>query len=99
MEISTMTSLLMAAMNVWNANGNFAYNTEMEGETVAAQVVYLKSEDGKYLSNHLKYNYAYDEEGRLAQKEVLKWDEKCLAEVHTGMEGAGVLKGDIQVKE
>ena len=75
MEISTMTSLLMAAMNVWNANGNFAYNTEMEGETVAAQVVYLKSEDGKYLSNHLKYNYAYDEEGRLVQKEVLKWDE------------------------
>ena len=30
---------------------------------------------------------------------MLKWDEKCLAEVHTGMEGAGVLKGDIQVKE
>ena len=27
------------------------------------------------------------------------WREKCLGEVHTGMGEAGVLKGDIYVKE
>ena len=32
MEISTMTTILMASMNVWNADGNFAYNAEMDGE-------------------------------------------------------------------
>ena len=30
---------------------------------------------------------------------MLKWGEKCLVQVHTGMEEAGVLKGDISVKE
>ena len=83
MEISTMTTILMASMNVWNADGNFAYNAEMDGDAIAAQVVYLKSEDGKYLSNHLKYNYVYDEEGRLAQKEVLKWDAQDKAWKHS----------------
>lgn len=76
MGISVMTTILLAFMNAGEKeNENFAYNVEMEGETVTAQWVYRKSDDGQYLSHHLQYNYTYDEEQRLVQKEVLRWDE------------------------
>ena len=35
----------------------------------------------------------------LIDSEEQIWSEKCLVEVDTGIEEAGVLKGDIEVKE
>ncbi len=61
------------AMGV-NGEAGFAYNTEMANGVVSAKTVYHKSTDGKYLTQHLKYNYTYDEQQRLTKKEVLKWN-------------------------
>lgn len=52
----------------------FAYNEVMNGNQVESQIVY-KVEDGKFLQNHLKYNFTYDAAGRTVKKETLKWNE------------------------
>lgn len=74
MEFLTATTIFLASLNVYGECG-FAYNAETsEDGIVAAKTVYRKSVCGKYLSPTLKYNYVYDGEQRLAQKEVLKWN-------------------------
>jgi len=73
MKLITVAAFFGASLNAFGDNG-FAYNVEMVENVVASQVVYRKSEDGKYLSHHLKYKYVYDEQGRLTEKEVLKWN-------------------------
>ena len=70
--IIAMTSVVNAVSG--NRVNNFAYNTEVNGKRVETQTVY-KVENDKYLHNHLKYNYLYDNEGRVSKKEVLKWNE------------------------
>lgn len=73
--IITAATILWGALNAaGGTNGGFVYNTEMEGNRVSAQYVYKQSECGKYLSQHLKYNFEYDEQQRLVKKEFLKWD-------------------------
>ena len=75
MEIITATTIFLASLNVYGGGG-FAYNAETsEDGIVTAKAVYRKSVCGKYLSPTLKYNYVYDGEQRLAQKEVLKWND------------------------
>lgn len=74
MEIITATTIFLASLNVYGECG-FAYSAETsEDGIVTAKTVYRKSVCGKYLSPTLKYNYVYDGEQRLAQKEVLKWN-------------------------
>lgn len=74
MELITTATIFLASMNVYNGNCNFAYESMVCDNVVSTQTVYQKSWNGKYLSKHLKYNYVYDAEQRLAQKEVMKWD-------------------------
>ena len=74
-----VVSVVIAMTSVFNAfsNGNltqFAYNTTTDGEKVESQTVYTVK-NGKYLQQHLKYNYTYDDKGNVSQKEVLKWNE------------------------
>ena len=57
-----------------NIQENFAYNEVMNGNQVESQIVY-KVENGKFLQNHLKYNFTYDAQGRTIQKEALRWNE------------------------
>lgn len=71
-----IVSILLAITSFSNqmvANQKFAYNCEMNGSQVSSETIY-KVENGKYLFNHLKYNFAYDVDGRVSQKEVLKWN-------------------------
>ena len=42
----------------------------MNGNQVESQIVY-KVENGKFLQNHLKYNFIYDAQGRTIQKDCL----------------------------
>lgn len=76
MEFITTSMIALASMNMIHAVSSFVYNTEVaaDDDTVKAQVVYRRSDDGKYLSHHLRYCYTYDEQQRLVRKEVLKWD-------------------------
>lgn len=74
-----VVSVVIVMTSVFNAfsNGNlpeFAYDTQMNGNKVESQTVYTV-ENGKYLQQHFKYNYKYDANGNIAQKEVLKWSE------------------------
>lgn len=71
----TVTTIFLTFLGMPDNGNGFAYNVEMDGQAVTSQIVYKKSESGKHLSHHRKYNYTYDEQGRLTQKEVLKWDE------------------------
>lgn len=74
-----VVSVVIVMTTVFNAfsNGNlpeFAYNTLMNGDRVESKMVYTV-ENGKYLHPHLKYNFTYDANGNVSQKEVLKWSE------------------------
>ena len=75
-----VVSVVFALTSVVNAvSGNnvkdFAYNTEMNEGLVKTETVF-KVENRKYLHNHLQYNYAYNAEGRVSAKEVLKWNKE-----------------------
>lgn len=57
-----------------NVDDKYAYNYVMdENDQVQSELVYKA--DGKYLEHHLKYEYAYDEAGRVTKKEAYKWNE------------------------
>lgn len=78
MKTLVMTTIFVVTV-VINAFGgniqeNFAYNEVMNGNQVESQIVY-KVENGKFLQNHLKYNFTYDAQGRTIQKEALRWNE------------------------
>lgn len=70
--IIAMTSVVNAVSG--NRTNQFAYNTETSEGRVETQTVF-KVENAKYLHRHLKYNYIYDNAGRVSRKEVLKWNE------------------------
>ena len=74
--VMTTIFVMTAVVNAFGANiqKNFAYNTVADGEQVKSQMVY-KVEEGKYLHNHLQYNFKYDADNRVIQKEALKWNE------------------------
>lgn len=80
MELITTTTLITATtifstfLGLSGNNNDFAYNVEMDDQVVTSQMVYKKSESGKLLSHHLKYNYTYDAQGCLTRKEVMKWN-------------------------
>lgn len=77
--IIAMTSLVnvVSAAAVYRTD-NFTYNTETNDGRVETQTVF-KVENQKFLHHHLKYNYIYDNSGRISQKEVLKWNEQSNA--------------------
>ena len=52
-------------------NSNFVTNEEVVNNQVVSKVIYKL--DG-YLYNHMKYDFTYDAENRVASKEALKWD-------------------------
>lgn len=73
--IIAMTSLVnVVSAAAVNRTDTFAYNTETNDGRVETQTVF-KVENQKFLHHHLKYNYIYDNSGRISQKEVLKWNE------------------------
>lgn len=72
--ISAALVLLSVTGSAKASDTNYAYNTEMNSDKkVTTQTVY-KIEDGKYLHYQVKYNFIYDAQNLLKQKEVLKWN-------------------------
>lgn len=71
--VIAMTSVVTAVSG--NSANKFAYNcTVNQQEQVESQTVF-RVEDQKFLHYHLHYNFTYDPQGRVATKEVLKWNE------------------------
>lgn len=74
--IITTATLLATVLGMSdNASTEFAYNTELNNNVVSGQTVFRKDDSGRMLSRQLKYNFTYDAQNRLAQKEVLRWNE------------------------
>lgn len=74
--VFALTFVVNAVSN--NKLENFAYNTEKSEDRVKIQTIF-KVKQGKFLQRHLQYTYAYDAEGRVSAKEILKWnqDKQC----------------------
>lgn len=51
---------------------NFITNEEVENNLVVAKTIY--KQDGNYLHNHMRYEFAYDDVNRLVCKTATKWD-------------------------
>ena len=54
------------------AQNNFITNEEVKNNLVVSRTIY--KQDGNYLHNHMRYEFAYDEQNRLISKTASKWD-------------------------
>ena len=73
--IITAATVLTMYFNAINSNDvNFMYNGDMEDGIVNKIEVYERNSD-QQMEEKMEYCYKYDEQGRLADKEMLSWDE------------------------
>ena len=73
--IITAATVLTMYFNAINSNDvNYMYNGDMEDGKVNKIEVYEKNSD-QQMEQKMEYYYKYDEQGRLADKEMLSWDE------------------------
>lgn len=54
------------------AQNNFITNEEVKNNLVVSRTTY--KQDGNYLHNHMRYEFAYDEQNRLISKTASKWN-------------------------
>ncbi len=54
------------------AQDNFITNEEVKNNLVVSRTIY--KQEGSYLHNYLRYEFAYDEQDRLVSKTAVKWD-------------------------
>lgn len=74
-SIITAATVLTMYFNAINSNDvNYMYNGDMEDGVVSKIEVYEKNAD-QQMAQKMEYRYTYDEQGRLANKEMLSWDE------------------------
>jgi hypothetical protein len=74
-EITAAT--ILALTSNAGMNGKYVYNTEFDNNNVVtSQTVYDEDYEcgGCYLTEKMKYNFAYDDQQRLTSKETLKWN-------------------------
>ena len=73
--IITAATVLTMYFNAVNSNdANYMYNGDMEDGVVNKIEVYAQN-DSHQMEQKMEYCYAYDEQGRLQEKETLNWDE------------------------
>ena len=76
-----------------NSANNIVYNLEEENGVLVGQTLY--KQEGKMLSQYIRYNYTYDKNNRIVESNILKWNnasnkwDKCLI-VHYLYEGQEV---------
>ena len=74
-SIITAATVLTMYFNAINSNdASYMYNGDMEDGVVNKIEVYAQN-DKKQMEQKMEYRYAYDEQGRLQDKEMLSWDE------------------------
>ena len=65
-----------------NSANNIVYNLEEENGVLVRQTLY--KQEGKMLSQYIRYNYTYDKNNRIVESNILKWNnasnkwDKCL---------------------
>lgn len=72
----TLAFAVIALVNLLNTQAmtqdNFITNEEVKNNLVVSRTIY--KQDGNYLHNHMRYEFAYDEQNRLISKTASKWD-------------------------
>lgn len=58
--------------NAINNNGQLVYNPIEQDGVLVGQTVYKMGETG--LKNYMQYNYKYDENQRMTESEMMKWN-------------------------
>lgn len=56
-----------------NISNNIIYNLEEKDGILVGQTLYRQ--EGKELSNYLKYSYVYDNNNRIVENNILRWDD------------------------
>ncbi len=64
--------VMVATTAMVKATNPYVTNDVMNGEQVECRYVYKK--DNQTLSYHMKHNFTYDQENRLASKETYQWN-------------------------
>ena len=70
--ITIATVLNMYLGSVQSNNVNYCYNADIENGTVKSMYVYDTSNES--IANKLRYEFSYDNEGRLTEKKAYKWN-------------------------
>ncbi len=71
--IITVFTVLSMYLNLSNnANSDYCYNADMEDGIV--NTIYVYEKNAEYLTPTFSYHFCYDNNGRLAEKSVYKWD-------------------------
>ncbi len=74
MKLFTIAAVAVISLfDTVSANNNFVYNTDETGNE-STKYVYRLDDSGKYLTNHLQYNFTYDEQGRILTKQAYSWN-------------------------
>ncbi len=75
--VKTVALAIMMLTGLTGANlfaGNkYVVNYETENNRVSSKIVYIYNGS---LQQHMKYNYSYDIDGRVIEKESLKWNKE-----------------------
>ena len=72
--VAFVAMVILSVMNteVKAQDNNFITNEEVKNELVVAKTIF--KQDGSQLYRHIRYEFVYDEQNRLASKEAYKWD-------------------------
>ena len=68
--ITAATIMAIYLNSTGNVNSQYCYNADMDNGRITTMYVYDKHEGG--LSGRLEYRYAYDAEGRVTSKTVMR---------------------------
>ena len=75
-SIITIATVLTMYFNAANdINAPYLYNADMENGIINKVEVYEKKSNYQ-LAAKMEYRYSYDEQGRLTEREVMRWDAK-----------------------
>ena len=75
-SIITIATVLTMYFNAANdINAPYLYNADMEDGIINKVEVYEKKSNDQ-LAAKMEYRYSYDEQGRLTEREVMRWDAK-----------------------
>ncbi|MBR1503066.1 MAG: DUF3836 domain-containing protein [Prevotella sp.] len=81
-SIITIATVLTMYFNAANdVNAPYFYNSDLENGVIHKIEVYEQQAD-RQLCAKMEYHYEYDEQGRLASREVVRWDAEKKAWVN-----------------
>lgn len=75
MITKAMMAVVFAIASVWTVNAAQPVkvtNVEMDNDRVAAKVVY--EQNGNFLTPEYRFEFKYNDEGRITEKKGMKWD-------------------------